>query len=233
MKIRSPFAWALVASLLVLLVALAPLLWQMLNPGAAPRARPGDLPAPWVIERSKTGVVSAFGLQVPGTTLADAMQRWGDDLQLAVIESRGLGPALEAYVERWIGGGIVGKLVLATDVAPEILARWRERSPRRQVIDAQAQRWALHRDDLALALRMPIVGLSFLPASRIDKALLSARFGAPAEDHFGDGSVHHWLYPDRGLAIAWDESSGKAVMQVVAVADFDRRLRVPLLAPAR
>jgi hypothetical protein len=45
--------------------------------------------------------------------------------------------------------------------------------------------------------------------------------------------VHHWLYPDRGLAIAWDESSGKAVMQVVAVADFDRRLRVPLLAPAR
>ena len=82
MKIRSPFAWALVASLLVLLVALAPLLWQMLNPGAAPRARPGDLPAPWVIERSKTGVVSAFGLQVPGATLADAMQRWGDDLQL-------------------------------------------------------------------------------------------------------------------------------------------------------
>ncbi|MBK7061365.1 MAG: hypothetical protein IPH51_12900 [Rubrivivax sp.] len=45
---------------------------------------------------------------------------------------------------------------------------------------------------------------------------------------------YYRLYLDRGLAIAWDESSGKAVMQVVVIADFrSRRLRALLLLPAR
>jgi hypothetical protein len=66
----------------------------------------------------------------------------------------------------------------------------------------------------------------------VDAATLQARFGAPAEVLPGEGNTRHWLYPDRSLAIAWDEATGKAVLQVVLAAEFEARLRAPVQAAA-
>ena len=232
MKTRSPLFWALAAGVVVLAAAFAPVAWQMLHPAAAPAAGHGELPPPWQIEHGAQGELRAFGLRLPGSTLADAVERWGDDLRVALIANRGRTPALEAYTDRWSGGGVAGKLVLATDAQPAAVTRWTDRSPKRETIDANAQRWALAADDRADALRSAVVGLSFLPASRIDATTLKARFGAPAEEVPGEGGTTHWLYPDRGLAIAFDPTTGKAVMQVVAVGHFEARLRAPVLAAA-
>lgn len=233
MKLRSPFLWALLAGLAVIAAAFAPVLWQMLGPvpAAAPSAAArASLPAPWQIEPDGRGGLRAFGLRLPGSTLADAQALWGDELQVAVIASRGQPAALEAYTDRYSGGGVNGKLVLASDAQPAAVQRWQDRSPKREPIDAQAMRWQLQRDDRAEALRAGVAGLSFLPANRLDAATLQARFGTPAETLAGDGRTRHWLYPERGLAIAWDEGSGRAVLQVVVPAEFERRLRAPLLA---
>lgn len=229
MKSRSPFVWALLAGLAVLVAAFVPVAWQMLHPQPAARAL-FDLPAPWQVERSPEGAVKAFGLRLPGATLADAVSLWGDDLQVGVIASRGQPAALEAYTDRWTGGGVTGKLVLATDASDAQLQRWQERSPKREPIDGQAQRWHLRGEDRDDALRSAVTGLSFLPSMKLDADTLRSRFGAPAETVAGEGKTQHWLYPVQGLAIARDESSGRAVLQVVAPADFDRRLRAPLRA---
>lgn len=236
-----PWLWALGAGLAVLLVAFAPAVWQTLQhrsggPGAtpaapaAPAAASGGLGAPWQIGLGPQGELRAFGLRLPGSTLADAVAIWGDELQVALIATRGQEPALEAYTERWVGGGVTGKLVLATDASPAAVARWQANAARREVIDADAQRWKLRAEDHAEALRSGVSGASFLPASRIDEATLRQRFGAPARELPGEGAVRHWLYPERGLAIAWDAGSGRAVVQVVAPAAFERRLLAPLLA---
>lgn len=232
MKQRSPLFLALAAGLAVLVAAFAPVAWQMLRPAPPPAAGMAGLPPPWQIERGPDGTLRAFGLRLPGSTLADAVERWGDDLRVALIAQRGQAPALEAFTERWSGGGVTGKLVLATDAQPAAVLRWTERAPRRETIDANAQRWGLHPDDRADALRSGVMGLSFLPSSRVDAALLRARFGQPARQLAGDGGTEHWLYPDRGLAIAWDPATGKAVMQVVALGDFESRLLAPLVAAA-
>lgn len=227
--LRSPFAWALMAGLAVLLAAFVPVLWQMLQPRPASRAL-FELPAPWQIEAEPHGPLKAFGLRLPGSTLADAVALWGDDLQVGVIESRGQAAALEAYTDRWTGGGVGGKLVLAMQASDASLMRWQERSPKRERLDADAQRWHLRSDDREAAMRSAVVGLSFLPAQKPDAATLKARFGDPAELIEGEGGTRHWLYPERGLAIARDDASGRLVLQVVAVADFERRLRGPLRA---
>jgi hypothetical protein len=227
MNPRSPLLWALLAGTVVLLAAMAPVGWQMVagTPGPAPAGRP---PPPWQIE-AEPGAVRGFGLRLPGATLADAQRLWGDDLHVAVIGSRHRPAALEAYVERWQGGGVEGRLVLATDAAPAELARWQQQAARRERIDADAERWTLSPDDRAEALRRAITGLSFLPAGRLDAATLEARFGAPGQ-RLRVGSQQHALYPERGLAIARDESSGKVLVQLVAPGDFEARLRVPLAA---
>jgi hypothetical protein len=229
--LRSPFAWAVMAGLAVLLAAFVPVLLQMLQPRPVPRAL-FDLPAPWQIEAEPNGPLKAFGLRLPGSTLADAVALWGDELQVGVIESRGQAAALEAYTDRWTGGGVGGKLVLAIEASGANLLRWQEQSPKRERLDANAQRSHLRFDDREAALRGPVVGLSFLPAQKLDAATLKARFGEPAEVIAGEGGTQHWLYPSRGLAIARDDASGRLLLQVVAVADFENRLRAPLQAAA-
>lgn len=226
MRQRSPFFLAALAGLAVLLAAFAPVVWQMWRGAPVPGGRPDA--APWHVRRSADGVVLAFGLRLPGATLADARRLWGAGLQLAVIAGRDRPAALEAYVERWSSDGLDGRLVLAAAADAEVLARWQQRSLRRERIDAVAERWTLQGDDADEALQRPLTGLSFLPAARVDAATLQARLGAPAERLQGPDGLQHWLYPERGLALAWHAESARAVLQVAAPAEFEARLRAPL-----
>jgi hypothetical protein len=225
---RSPALLAVLAGVLVLVAAFAPALWHMLRP--LPPAAADAMPPPWQVELDDQGRVRALGLRLPGATLADAAARWEDDLRMALVETRHQPLALEAYVESWSGGGVNGKLVLATDADAAALARWRDAAGRRETVNADSQRWALAEDDRAQALRSAIAGLSFVPASRPDEAVLLARFGPPTERLDDAQGNQHWLYPERGLALTRQPASGQLVMQLTAPADFERRLRAPLLA---
>lgn len=222
------------AGLAVLVAAFVPVVWQMVVPPPQSAAQPDGLPAPWVItaEGGTAGAMRALGLRLPGSTLRDAQALWGDGMQVALVAHRGQPPALEAYVDRWTGGGVAGKLVLATDARASDLARWQAQSSKREVIDADAQRWRLNAEDRDPALSSAIVGMSFLPASRIDADTLQARFGPPAERVAGEGAVQHWLYPAQGLAIAFDATTGRAVVQLVPLSEFEARLAAPVRAAA-
>ncbi|HEY6134072.1 MAG TPA: hypothetical protein VIW70_08845 [Rubrivivax sp.] len=231
-------AWiALLAALLVLLVAFLPALWRTFHaPPAAPHTAQQQ-GAPWSIEVLAQGGTRVFGLRLPGSTLADALALWGDELQLALMASREQPAALEAYVERPGNGPVSGRLVLSAEAAPEALARWRLRAAKETPVSADTRRITLRADDLAEALRTPLVGIGFIPATQLDAATLRQRFGEPAQrvHEAGDATtVEHWLYPERGLAIVLD-AKGRELLQYVAPADFERRLRAPLGAtrPAR
>lgn len=232
MKTRSAFTWALLAGLAVLVAAFVPVGWRMLQPLPAAADGAPELPAPWTITREGDGSVRAFGLRLPGSTLADAVAAWRDDLQVGLIAGPGRPVALEAFVDRWTGGGITGRLVLAAELPAETLRQWQARSPKRETFDGGAQRWQLRAEDLEVARRSAVTGLSFVPSRRLDADTLRSRFGPPAETLAGEEGTRHWLYPAQGLAIAQDEGSGRTLIQMVAAADFERRLRAPLLRPA-
>jgi hypothetical protein len=222
-----PFLIALGAALLVIVVAFAPAVWQTLT-GAPPRAPVDESARPWQVQADAQGGVSAFGMRLPGTTLAQVARRWGDELQVAVMARRGEPGALEAYIDSYRDGGITGKMVLALGATPAQVASMRERSPRDQPVDADARRYALHGDDRDAVLAMPVVGLSFVPAVQLDAATLTHRFGTPAERLPAGEGAEQWLYPERGLAILLHDQT-RELIQVVAPPDFERLLRAPLV----
>jgi hypothetical protein len=222
-------AWiALAAALAVLLVAFAPTLWRTFNPVPAVRAPTAASGVPWAIEALPDGATRVFGLNLPGSTLLDAQAAWGDELQLALMASRDQPAALEAYVENYRRGPISGRLVLSASATPKAMSRWREHATKEQPVSADTRRIALRADDIADALRSPIVGVGFIPSAQIDAQTLRLRFGEPAQRVTGAGQAEHWLYPDQGLAILFDPQ-GRELLQYVAPADFERRLRAPLL----
>jgi len=232
---KGPFVIALAAGLLSLLIAFAPAVWRMFQPPAPAGTVAPSSGAPWQVALPAPGHSRVFGLDLPGSTLAQARQRWGDALVLALIAGGDGTLALEGYVEKFEAAGVGGRLLLAFDAegTAATLARWRGALPgvpqpsggRRHMLTAAA---------LVELAPAALVGLSFVPAARLDAEVLTARFGAPAERLATGDGLEHWLYPQLGLAVALD-ARGRDVLQYTAPADFQRRLAAPLRgdAPAR
>lgn len=223
-----PFLIAAGAGFAIIVLAFLPALWQTLL-GAPPLPADDAAQRPWEVREDGRGGVGAFGLKLPGSTLAELNRRWGDELQVGIVALRGEPGALEAYLDNYRDGGVTGKMVIALDASPAQVAAMRERSPREQVLDADARRYTLAAADREAALSLPVAGLSFVPSAQLDAATLTQRFGAPDERLPAGQGAEQWLYPSRGLAIALHDK-GRELIQVVAPADFERRLRAPLLA---
>jgi hypothetical protein len=223
---KHPAFLAAMAALVVLLAAFVPALWRGAPP--APQGGPAALPAPWEVPVDAAGRSRVFGLDLPGATLETARRQFGDELQIAVMGRRGQPGALEAYLETFSAGYISGRLLLAADPGADVIAGWQARAARTSPVDAQALRYTLSPDDLAQALREPLVGITFIPAAQLDAETLRARFGSPAERLATGERLVHWLYPAKGLAVVLDRD-GREVLQYVAPADFEQRLRAPLV----
>ena len=230
---KSPFLIALAAGVVSLLIAFVPVFRHMLAP-SAPAASVGATaavdPAPWQLDRSQPGRTGVFGLSLPGSSLADARRRWGEDLKIALMAPRGGPVVLEGYLERYEAGGVGGRLLLAFDRGAQaaMLDRWRDQLPGTPIEGGGRQ----HRLTEAAAAELAdaaLVGLSFIPQAQLDAEVLAARFGPPSERIAAGDRLEHWLYPALGLAVAID-AQGKDVLQYVAPGDFEARLAAPLRA---
>lgn len=225
---RGPFLIALAAGVLSLLIAFAPAVWRTFAGPPPAAALAPDPEAPWQVVLPAPGHSRVFGLDLPGSTLAAVRQRWGDALTVAVMAGGEGGLALEADVDRFVAGGISGRLLLAFDADPATLASWRGALPGAPLPSGGRQH-KLTPEALADLAGSALVGLSFIPAAQLDAEVLLARFGTPAERIATDARLAHWLYPERGLAVVLD-AQGRDVLQYTAPAEFERRLVAPLRA---
>jgi len=224
---KHPILVALGAALLIVLAAfVAPLLHM--GRGAAPAPEQG---LPWQAQAGADGTLQVFGLVLGRDTLAQAQARLGDGLQVALVAQLGEVGALEALADPYAAGFVTGRLVLAFDVPPATLRRWRAQATRSEPMDGGVRRFALPADARDEALRAPLAGLSFVPAVRLSEDDLRQRFGPPAAELAQPGGAKVLLYPARGLAASVAPGS-RGVLQYVAPRDFDARLRAPLVAAA-
>lgn len=203
--------------------------------GAAPQA--GGIPLPWLITAQPDGRSAALGLTLghrgqPGSTLADARQRFGLDMQIAIIAAPGEDGSLEAFVDPARAGFIAGKLVITAELtdATATLKTLRERAVKSEFMESTTRKYTLSQADEALALQARIVSLNFIPQASLDADTVLARFGTPAQRLRSNAHQEHFLYPDKGLDVIVD-SEGKELLQYVAPHDFER-LRAPLIAAA-
>lgn len=233
---RRPWALSLWTVLLLLGAAMAWPLWLAWQgtTGTGPDDRGPAPELPWQV-RAAGGGSEVFGLRLWAGTLADAEARFGDRLRVGLMQPQGEAvPALEGYVESLQAGFVTGRLVLAF----ERPASWRQaalgRAPRHEVGEGGRSRWyGLAAEDLPQARQAALVGLSFLPSARLDEPTLVQRFGPPAERLQSPAGEVQLLYPALGVAIALppaDAARARAVIQYVAPAEFEARLRGPLRA---
>lgn len=226
---RQPVWLALMAALVIVIAAFVPAVWQMnqRGHGLAPQAHD----APWESDITADGAVRALGLRIPGATLADVQALWPDGLQVALMTGRNGVTALEASVETARPGGIAGRLIVSAEATPAQLLRWRSAGQKEERVSAETLRINLQGLEREQALQAPVTAIGFIPQIQMEPALVRQRFGEPAQIVRESATVEHWFYPARGLALVLD-SQARDLLQFVPPAQFDRRLRQPVVAHA-
>lgn len=172
---------------------------------------------PWQIDILPDGHTRVFGITLGRTTLGEAIELQGDDLDLAIIAAPQETGTLEAYFSHHSFGPITGKLILILEIAPEILAAMRERGYQ----DGGTRRYHLHPDDLPVALQAPVRIINFLPSLNLDEEIAQARFGTPAEIIRFNEQQKNLLYPEKGLDLILN-TDGKDVLQYLPPGEFSQ-----------
>jgi hypothetical protein len=228
---RHPAAIALGAALAIVVASFVPTAWVMLSADGS-LSQPPSRDAPWDADVAADGAVRALGLRLPGSTLGDLRTLWGDELQVALMVTQGSAASLEASVERARPGGVAGRLLVTAQADPGQLVRWQAGALRGEATSPRTRRLTLQPQDLAEALRAPVTSVGFVPQVQLDAELVRRRFGEPRQVVAESPGREHWLYPERGLALALD-ADGRELLQFVAPAQFEVLLRAPLMQAAR
>ncbi len=209
---------------LVIFLAMIVIAFMSLKPGSE-HATENVKGLPWQIEILPDGNSDVFGVTLGQSTLADAREQFGDDMTLAIIVASGQDSGgLEMFYSRYKAGVFSGKLVLAADMAPEVLAQLRERAIKSEYMKSGARKFTLDPEDWPVAFQTPLASMTFVPTVNIDEASAIKRFGPAAETLRTSEQVTHLRYPDKGLNLIIN-ADGKDILQYVAPRDFDRLIK--------
>lgn len=201
------------------------------TPGASRIAEPAGLP--WQIDVLPHGASRVMGLTLAmdasGSRLQQAMDQWGNNMEIAIVAAPGEDGTLEAFVDPASAGFISGKAVITLRVPVPDLRVMRARAVKSAYMESTTRKYTLAPADLQQARQAPIQSIGFIPQANLDEATVLARFGAPEARLRSNGHLEHFLYPTKGLDLALD-SEGKELLQYVPPGAFDTLSR-PLQTP--
>ena len=185
---------------------------------------------PWQIEKTESGSTRVLGLELGKSTLLDAQRRFREVYEVTLFVHPDGNRVVEAYFDQTALNGFRARVVLVMSLSSEQMEAFYRRGVRVATLGSGTRKVTLADSDLAALASMPFDSLTYIPKSNLSAELVEARFGAPAQrirKQGKDGTVEHWLYPEKGLDLSLHEK-GKEVLQYVIPARFDE-LRKPLL----
>jgi hypothetical protein len=182
---------------------------------------------PWQIELLPDGTSKVFGVTLGQSTLGEAREQLGDDMELAIIVVAADDHGLEMFYSHYTAGVFSGKLIVAADIGPDTLEQLLDRAVNAEYLESGARKFHVNPDDLPVAYQAAVKSITFIPGIALDEQTALKHFGTPAETIRRSDQVAHLLYPGKGLDLTINKD-GKDVLQYVAPREF-ADLRDPLL----
>ncbi|MFZ2973692.1 MAG: hypothetical protein WA049_13725 [Ferribacterium limneticum] len=184
---------------------------------------------PWQIEVDAQGGSSVFGLRPGVSTVGEVRQKFGSEMDVAIIAEPNEMGTLEGYYSQVALGFVLAKVIVTVDAKKELILEMRERALKAKHMESTTRKITLNPDDLAAIEKMPVKAISVIPSVNLDEATVIQRFGQPGERLAVSEKRVHLLYPEKGLDVVVD-GDGKELLQYVAPRNF-AELREPLNKP--
>lgn len=209
--------------IIVVTLALAVAGYFLLEPAPTDTEAPSNLP--WQIELDSEGRSRVFGITLESTTVAQMIERLGQDHELAIISDNNDQSGLEVYFSHFAAGPIKGKLIARIQADSQTLNTMQASASRKSYTSSGSRKFMLNEQDLERIRQWPVDSLSFIPSANLDEAIILSRFGEPDQRIHTEAGIQHFLYTNKGLDIALSEDT-KELLQYVAPRNFNQ-----LLAP--
>lgn len=184
---------------------------------------------PWQIELDAQGGSSVFGLRPGVSTVGEVRQKFGSEMDVAIIAEPNEMGTIEGYYSQVALGFVLAKVIVTVDAKKELILEMRDRALKAKHMESTTRKIILHPDDLAAIQNMPVKAISVIPSVNLDEATVIQRFGQPGERLAVSEKRVHLLYPEKGLDVVVD-GDGKELLQYVAPRNF-AELREPLNKP--
>ncbi|MGB4064560.1 MAG: hypothetical protein WBK19_12115 [Azonexus sp.] len=184
---------------------------------------------PWQIELDAQGGSSVFGLHPGVSTVGEVRQKFGSEMDVAIVAEPNEMGTLEGYYSQVALGFVLAKVIVTVDAKNELILEMRDRALKAKHMESMTRKITLNPDDLAAIEKMPVKAISVIPSVNLDEATVIQRFGPPGERLAVSEKRVHLLYPEKGLDVVVD-SDGKELLQYVAPRNF-AELREPLNKP--
>ncbi|MEA3274189.1 MAG: hypothetical protein U9Q81_02615 [Pseudomonadota bacterium] len=207
--------------LYVLAAALLAFIAIMLFPGREGDPRPK---LPWDIAVDDQGRASVFTLTLGESTFADARRLFGEEGEINLFAHPGRDPVVEVYFERIYLSGLRADFVMTLDVPADTAERMYEHGLRISQLPSGSKKVKMAPEDIDVVTQVPIRSITYLPAARLEAALIESRFGEPADKLTEESGIGHWLYPEKGLDVGRDPD-GNVVIQYVNPGVFQDLLK--------
>jgi hypothetical protein len=173
--------------------------------------KPEELP--WNSYRDDQGRVYALGLIVGQSTLADAMLRYGNDVEIKLFTDHDLNPtSVEAFFPTIYIGSIKSPLILRLKVSPERMQALMNEAPGVRATPTGNKEVLLSDFQARSLLHNPIEVITLVAGKDLPEQALLKRFGAPQEKRSESDHTERWIYPNKGLTIIVDPE-GKEVFE--------------------
>lgn len=174
---------------------------------------------PWLITPHADGTSTVFGITLDKTTLSEARDIFQDQGETNLFVSPDEKLSLETYFERLFLSGLKADFILSLSIDDTLLREMYERGLRISKLGSGTKKVTLTDEDMGKLANAVVDHITYLPVVDLDAKLLESRFGKPAERIREASGIEHWLYPAKGLDIAYNPN-GKEVFQYVPPAHF-------------
>jgi hypothetical protein len=169
---------------------------------------------PWNSHVDQKGQVHALGLTIGQSTLADAMARYGKDVEIKLFTDAELNPtSVEAYFPTIYIGAIKSPLILRLKVDYARMQALMNEAPGVRATPTGNKEVLLSDFQARSLLNTPIEAMTLVVKKHLPEQALIKRFGEPLEKITAADKTIRWRYPHKGLEIIIDPEGGPTVLE--------------------
>ncbi len=169
---------------------------------------------PWNSAVDSQGHIHALGLTIGQSTLADAMTRYGKDVEVKLFADGQLQPtSVEAYFPAIYIGAIKSPLILRLKVDHARMVALMNEAPGVRATPTGNKEALLSDFQARSLLNAPIESITLVVKKHLPEEALIKRFGEPVEKIAAPDKTIRWRYPQKGLEIIIDPEGGPTVLE--------------------
>ncbi|MDY0136867.1 MAG: hypothetical protein RBS36_06830 [Thiomicrospira sp.] len=157
---------------------------------------------PWNAHYDTQGELHALGLTLDRSTLKDAMNLYGRDIEIKLFEMQDGQKSAEAYFGSMYIGSIHGALVLKLALSEAELDAYFQRGARTTITQQGTREVQLNNEDTLALFNHAIYEATLVPRRNLTPTAIEKRFGqADAIEQDEANQLSRWWFRDKGLEL--------------------------------